>query len=227
MSSKFMVNLEKRQVNAAKWNAELPAATPKWTKRVRWATKAVRPLPPKVKKYAKGQGYAAKRAAFEDEWREHSGKKHGSIAWALNDTFPKFWLAGMSWQMSTPLGQLLTVGFFKVLADEAQLMAPLLIKAIIRFSQQTYAANHGEGNAPNIGQGIGMAIGLFFLTMLQSVCQHQFFFRSMLHGALFRASLISATYKRALKLSIGARSQHPNGKLMAYLSSDVSHSLRR
>lgn len=85
-----------------------------------------------------------------------------------------------------------------------------------------YAANHGSGEKPNIGRGVGMAIGLFCLTMMQSICQHQFFFRSMETGALARAALIAATYKQALKLSVGARSQHPNGKLMAYLSSDVS-----
>lgn len=85
-----------------------------------------------------------------------------------------------------------------------------------------YAANHGSEERPDIGRGVGMAIGLFCLTIVQSVCQHQFFFRSMETGALARAALIAATYKQALKLSIGARSQHPNGKLMAYLSSDVS-----
>ena len=67
-----------------------------------------------------------------------------------------------------------------------------------------------------------MAIGLFGLTIMQSVCQHQFFFRSMQTGALARAALTSATYKRSVRLSVGARSQHPNGRLMAYLSSDVS-----
>lgn len=206
MSTRFLDNLEKRQVEAAQWNAALPTAKAPWKKRVRWAAKAVRPLPPKVKKYAKQPGYKGKREAFETEWREDSGKWHGSIAGALNEAFPKYWLAGV----------------FKLVADEAQLMAPLLVKEIIRFSQQTYAAQHGTGHAPHIGRGIGMAIGLLLLSMLQSVCQHQFFFRSMTHGALFRASLISATYKRALKLSVGARSSHPNGKLMAYLSSDVS-----
>lgn len=46
-------------------------------------------------------------------------------------------------------------------------------------------------------------------------------------GALSRAALVSATYKRSMKLTVGARSQHPNGKLMAYLSSDVSMSASR
>lgn len=206
MSTKFLVNLEKRQIKAKSWNEALPTAKPPLRKRVRWAAKAFLPLPAAVKKYVKGPGYGPKRAAFEAEWRADSGKKHGSIAGALNEAFPRYWLGGL----------------FKLVADEAQLMAPLLVKEIIRFSQATYAASRGDGEKPHVGRGIGMAFGLLLLSMLQSVCQHQFFFRSMTHGALFRASLISATYKRALTLSVGARRSHPNGTLMAYLSSDIS-----
>lgn len=67
-----------------------------------------------------------------------------------------------------------------------------------------------------------MAIGLFCLTITQSICQHQFFFRSMHTGAMARAALISATYKRAVNLSVASRSKHPTGRLNAYLSSDIS-----
>jgi hypothetical protein len=67
-----------------------------------------------------------------------------------------------------------------------------------------------------------MALGLFGFTVMSSLCQHQWFFRSMQTGALARAALISATYKQSVRLTVGARTEHPNGKLMAYLSSDVS-----
>ena len=75
---------------------------------------------------------------------------------------------------------------------------------------------------PNIGRGVGMALGLWALVIMQSITQHQFFFRSMAIGVLARATLISAIYKRSLALSVGARSQHPNGKLLTILSSDIS-----
>ena len=44
----------------------------------------------------------------------------------------------------------------------------------------------------------------------------------MAMGVLTRAALISAIYKRSLSLSVGARAQHPNGKLINHLNSDVS-----
>jgi hypothetical protein len=54
-------------------------------------------------------------------WNEtHDKKRHGSVAWALNDTLTGFWSGGL----------------FKVVGDTAQLMAPLIIKQIIRFSQE-------------------------------------------------------------------------------------------
>jgi ATP-binding cassette subfamily C (CFTR/MRP) protein 1 len=85
-----------------------------------------------------------------------------------------------------------------------------------------YAAKANGTPPPNIGRGVGMALGLWALTILQSVCQHQFFFRSMAIGVLARATLISAIYKRSLSLTVGSRSKHPNGKLINHISSDVS-----
>ncbi len=39
-----------------------------------------------------------------------------------------------------------------------------------------YAAHVAGTAGPSIGRGVGMAFGLFGLTVSASVCQHQFFF---------------------------------------------------
>jgi hypothetical protein len=233
LSTRFLDNLEKRQKAADEWNANLTTARVPRRTRMKWRVAALKTkLVPDVAKFATEKlpssagekpasndsdsmphtTYAGRMRAYEAEWRAHSGKKRGSITWALNDTFPNFWWGGI----------------FKVLGDASQMMGPLVVKSIINFSKDMYAANHsnGEKPQPNIGRGVGMAIGLFFLTIMQSLCQHQFFFRSMQTGALARAALISAAYKRGINLSIRARSEHSNGKLMAYLSSDVSNGWR-
>lgn len=44
----------------------------------------------------------------------------------------------------------------------------------------------------------------------------------MATGVLARGALISAIYKKSLRLTVGARALHPNGKLMNHLSSDIS-----
>ncbi|KAL1410098.1 hypothetical protein Q8F55_004101 [Vanrija albida] len=208
LSDKFLANLERRQKAAAEWNEQLPTAVPKWTTRTKWAWTAATKhhLPPAFAPYGSDKSYAERKATLEAEWRGHSGKKKGSITWALNDTFPNFWWGGV----------------YKLVADEAQLMAPLVVKALINFSKEMYQGNHHQGPKPNVGRGIGMAIGMFCLAILQTLCQHQFFFLSMQTGAMSRAALISAVYKRSLRLSVRARSKIPNGKLMAHLSSDIS-----
>ncbi|KAK6906876.1 hypothetical protein I203_100863 [Kwoniella mangroviensis CBS 8507] len=200
LSARFLEALELRQTAAQEWNERLSTMNPSMYLKAIWFLKAVSTisLPGDLSQFGSVDTFKLRRAAIEYEWRCRSGRKHGSVAWALNDVMTGFWIGGI----------------FKVASDVSQLMIPLLVKALINFSK--------EVPQPNIGRGIGMAIGLFFLTIMQSVCQHQFFFRSMAIGVLARATLISAIYKKAMCLSVAGRAKHPNGKLLTYLSSDIS-----
>lgn len=56
------------------------------------------------------------RAAKEKEWREKTGKKTASLAWALNDSV-KWWF----W----------SAGLFKLIGDLSQVTNPLVLKASI------------------------------------------------------------------------------------------------
>ncbi|WVW79673.1 hypothetical protein I302_101642 [Kwoniella bestiolae CBS 10118] len=194
LSTRFLEALRSRQDKAQLWNKQLSGMDPTIYLRLIWLLKAstTRFLPGDISSFGPTDDYMLRYRALRSEWRGRSGKRHGSVAWALNDIIDGFWIGGI----------------FKVASDVSQLMIPLLVKALINFSKE--------------GRGIGMAIGLFFLTIMQSVCQHQFFFRSMATGVTARATLISAIYQKALCLSVGGRAKHPNGKLLTYLSSDIS-----
>lgn len=125
---------------------------------------------------------------------------------AINDVLGRFWWTG---------------GVFKVFADVAQLSCPLLIREIINFGKE---AQHAEQNGlpkPNIGRGIGLAMGLFFLTMSFSVLQNQWFWRAMVTGVFTRATLISALYKRGVRLSPKARTQLSTSDIINHISTDV------
>ncbi|KAI0661576.1 ABC protein [Cubamyces menziesii] len=189
-----------RRVQAAdEWNARLAKGDikPSLIKRAKWSIQALR-----------GQGsYSERRAALESRWREVDGRKQPSLAWALNDVFGRdFWFGGG----------------FKVIGDTSQLMGPLLVKAIINFGKE-HAASLKAGETPSsIGRGVGMAIGLFCVTVTSSVCQHQFFWRSMTTGLLARAALISSIYKRGVSLTGKARTTLPNSALVTHISTDVS-----
>ncbi|KAL6299258.1 P-loop containing nucleoside triphosphate hydrolase protein [Sparassis latifolia] len=151
--------------------------------------------------------YTKRREELEQHWRYVDGKKQASIAWALNDVFgASFWLGGA----------------FKVFGDTSQMMGPILVREIIKFSEERTAAKAEGLPSPNIGRGVGMAIGLFCTTVASSVGQHQFFWRSMTTGMLARAALISSIYKRGVSLTGKARMSLPNAKLVTHISTDVS-----
>ncbi|KAI0694596.1 ABC protein [Cytidiella melzeri] len=190
----------RRVQEANDWNTRLSKGEirPGLWKRVKWSVKALR---------SHGAGYAEKRAALEQQWLEHDGRKEASLAWALNDTFGRsFWLGGL----------------FKVLGDTSQLMGPIIVKAIINFGKEHFAAKQAGEPLPNIGRGVGMAIGLFCVTVCASVSQHQFFWRSMTTGLLARAALISSIYKRGVNMTGKARTDFPNSALVNHISTDVS-----
>ena len=67
-----------------------------------------------------------------------------------------------------------------------------------------------------------MAIGLFALQIMSSLCTHHFFYRAASTGVLLRGGLITAIYERSLKLSSRARATLTNGKLVNHISTDVS-----
>ncbi|KAI0806352.1 ABC protein [Irpex lacteus] len=190
----------RRVKEAQEWNARLEKGEirPPVLKRAKWTFQALR---------NRGSGYSEKRAALERQWLEHDGRKEASLAWALNDTLGlSFWLGGL----------------FKVLGDTSQLMGPILVKAIINFGKEHFAAKEAGEPLPNIGRGIGMAIGLFCVTVMASVCTHQFFWRSMTTGLLARAALISSIYKRGIYMTGKARTNFPNSALVNHISTDVS-----
>ncbi|EGN99138.1 hypothetical protein SERLA73DRAFT_168655 [Serpula lacrymans var. lacrymans S7.3] len=151
--------------------------------------------------------YESREVKLENKWREVDGKKEASLAWALNNTLGRnFWLGGI----------------FKVFADTTQLMGPIIIRHIITFSEDRAAACESGAPLPNIGQGIGLAIGSFLILVTTSVCTHQFFWRSMTTGLLVRAALIPCIYKRRVNLTGKARTKLSNSTLMNHISTDLT-----
>ena len=75
------------------------------------------------------------------------------------------------------------------------------MKALISYADQAYMAHLTGSPGPAIGRGIGLAVGLAGMQTVQSICQHHFFYRSMMTGAMARSALISVIYRKSLVLS--------------------------
>ncbi|KAF5334268.1 hypothetical protein D9758_015549 [Tetrapyrgos nigripes] len=188
----------RRVRKANEWNTRLSSGEikPGLWKRVSWSFRAVR-----------GGNYRDKRRELEQHWRDVEGRREPSLAWALNDVFAQmFWIGGA----------------FKVFGDTCQLMGPLLVKAIINFSKHRASARENGDPLPGVGRGIGMAIGLFCIVVTASLCQHQFFWRSMSTGVLARAALTNSIYKRSVALTGKSRVNFSNAALINHISTDIS-----
>jgi ATP-binding cassette subfamily C (CFTR/MRP) protein 1 len=137
------------------------------------------------------------------------GKRTIGLAGAISDTFfYRFWSAGA----------------IKVVGDTSQILSPLVTKALINFSTESYLAARGVPGytAPHIGVGVGLSFALWFMSILYSLCTNQFFARSASTGVLTRGALIAAIYRRSMVLSGKSRTTITNGKIVNHISTDVS-----
>lgn len=228
-----------RRVEVANdWNGKLESGTikPGVLKRALWALKSI--------SGKDGNTCRERRAAIEQQWRTVDGRKEPSLAWALNDTFGmSFWMAGGFKVFGDTRYQIIcsVTGQRTDSFPNSQLMGPLIVKAIINFGKERYAAKNNGTELPNIGRGIGLAIGAFSIIVIASVCQHQvrnllgfdsvylltgfhvqFFWRSMATGVLARAALIASIYKRGVNLTGKARTTITNSTLVNHIATDVS-----
>ncbi|CAE6433942.1 unnamed protein product [Rhizoctonia solani] len=149
------------------------------------------------------------QTAKEEQWRRVMTKRQPSLAGALNDTiFWWFWIGGL----------------YKGLADAGTICSPLLVKALINFASQSYAAHLAGAAAPSIGKGLGLAFGLLALQWLIMLLNVHAFHRSFTTGVLLRTALITSVFSRALSLTSRARTMGgmTAGKFVGLISTDVS-----
>ena len=97
-----------------------------------------------------------------------------------------------------------------------------VFQSLVKFATNSYVAHREGTQAPGVGKGIGLAIGLVVLQFIGSLCQNHFFYRANSTGVLLRAGLITAIYSRSLRLTTRARAALPNGRLVNHISTDVS-----
>lgn len=196
LTERFDESWARRRAVADEWNARLEKGelSPSLRLKVTWMLRWM---------FWKGRSVDE----MERSWRLKDGRKRASIAWALNDV--------LGWEFCVG-------GIFKVVGDTSQLMGPIIMKALINFGTERATARAHGREPPNIGRGIGMALGLFLLTILNSICQHQFFWRSMASGLLARTALVGSLYKRGLSLTPHERTLHPASALVNHMSTDIS-----
>lgn len=108
--------------------------------------------------------------------------------------------------------EILVTGFFALLKVLTISSGPLLLNAFILVA---------EGNESFKYEGYVLAISLFFVKIIESLSQRQWYFHSRLVGMKVRSLLTAAIYKKALRLSNSARLVHSGGEIMNYVTVDA------
>ncbi|KAK3715700.1 ATP-binding cassette transporter yor1 [Vermiconidia calcicola] len=121
--------------------------------------------------------------------RTEAGSKR-PLTMALYDTFKREFLIGGACQLTAAL---------------MQVMSPFVMKYLISFSGRAYAASIRGTPAPNIGNGIGLVVGITAMQVIQSLSTNHFIYRGMMVGGEARSVLISVIFDKAMKISGRAR----------------------
>ncbi|CAK8573420.1 unnamed protein product [Lathyrus sativus] len=108
--------------------------------------------------------------------------------------------------------EILISGFFAMLKVLALSSGPMLLNSFILVA---------EGYESFKYQGLVLAITLFFIKIIESLSQRQWYFRSRLIGLKVKSLLTAAIYKKQLRLSNSARLAHSSGEIMNYVTVDA------
>lgn len=117
--------------------------------------------------------------------RRAEGRKRPLLG-AMFDTFKKEFILG---------------GLFQLLASIIQAVAPYVLRYLIAFALRAWVAQHSNAPEPNIGEGIGLVIGITAMQFIQSLATNHFMYRGMMVGGEARAVLIAVIFDKAMKLS--------------------------
>lgn len=156
----------------------------------------------------------------EDLWdlrKEDSTRATGDIfheMWddELQKKKPSLWIA-----MFRAYGGPFLVGAgFKTASDFLAFVQPQLLRLLISFVE-SYRTSSAEPAA----RGGAIAVGMFLVSIAQTVCLHQYFQRAFETGMRIKSGLTSAIYKKSLRLSPEGRADKSTGDIVNHMAVDT------
>ncbi|KAL9092720.1 MAG: hypothetical protein Q9159_000618 [Coniocarpon cinnabarinum] len=138
---------------------------------------------------------------FEEAWEaEHEGKR------------PSLWFT----LFRAYGGPFLRGAVFKTASDVLNFAQPQLLRFLIDFVQ-----SYSTPEPQPLIKGASIAIGMFAVSVSQTMCLHQYFQRAFETGMRIRGGLTSAIYGKAMRLSNEGRAAKSTGDIVNYMAVDT------
>lgn len=96
-------------------------------------------------------------------------------------------------------------GACQLVAATCQVIAPFVLRYLISFAGEAYAARRRGVRGPSQGRGWGLVVAILVIQFIQSLATSQFIYRGMTVGGGARGALISVIFDKALRISARAK----------------------
>ena len=165
------------------------------------------------------QGYA-KFLTHDDLWnlrrRDTTGKTAEQFyeAWELERQHksPSLWFA-LFRAYGAPFAR---GAVFKTASDCLAFVQPQLLRLLIDYVD-SYRTNHPQP----VARGAVIAIGMFVISVSQTMSLHQYFQRAFETGMRVKSGLTAAIYGKAMRLSNEARTSKTTGDIVNHMAVDT------
>ncbi|CDK25303.1 unnamed protein product [Kuraishia capsulata CBS 1993] len=105
----------------------------------------------------------------------------------------------------------------KTIGDLASTTAPLLQKALIN-----YVTKRAKGLEPNVGTGVGYAIGCALFVTLEGLMVNHYFYHAMVTGSQVKAILTKFMLEKSFRQTGRSRHDFPTGKVNSIMGTDLA-----
>ena len=172
-----------------------------------------------------------KRLVIPDLWNLHERDK-------AQDCFRDFitpWNTQVSAARQPSLWLALARGFgglyfrgalFKLAADCLSILQPHLFRQFILFAEryqsthETRSQRHSQPHSPSPAVGAGIAAAMFAVSVMGTICLHQYYQRTFETGMRVKAGLTAAIYQKSLRLSNDGVSEN-RGTIVNHMAVDA------
>ena len=142
-------------------------------------------------------------ASLAESWSDELGKKRPSLWWAMFRSFGGPYFRGT---------------MIKTISDILSFVQPQLLRLLISFVD---SYRHGNPHPQPVIRGAAIAIGMFAVSVSQTVCLHQYFQRAFETGMRVKSALTAMIYSKSMKLSNEGRAAKSTGDIVNYMAVDT------